>query len=326
MQVKRFAGTLLLLLMMLCSASALELSEADFDFWYQEMTALVDEVGTRKVGTPGEQAGYEHMVQAFDRLGYSFERGNLLQSSSLAQGWSTAESLSLIAVKPAENAQPQIITVCAHYDSLAPGARDNASGVAAMLTLCKLFSQEPAYADTELRFIAFSAEESGHQGSLTYCAELTPDENQRSLATFNIDILVTDVWEENRAFSMDTMGMRTDAGYADGTADSPAFNRPALALLAAREELGVFPEEDEDWNWCLPRHLGMSDHESFHLSGIDAVNVCFRGNSEGHGRWPEFMHTPSDVMGDFDLDASWTALNVLYTAVDGLAANHTYGN
>ena len=62
------------------------------------------------------------------------------------------------------------------------------------------------------------------------------------------------------------------------------------------------------------------------LPGIDAVNVCFRGNSEGHGRWPEFMHTPSDVMGDFDLDASWTALNVLYTAVDGLAANHTYGN
>jgi len=30
-------------------------------------------------------------------------------------------------------------------------------------------------------------------------------------------------------------------------------------------------------------------------------------------------------MGDFDLNTSWTALNVLYTAVDGLTRDHTYG-
>ena len=120
--------------------------------------------------------------------------------------------------------------------------------------------------------------------------------------------------------------MQTEAGYVSGTVESPAYNRAALALLAAKEELGVFPDEDEDWNWCRPRHLGMSDHESFHLYEMDSVNVCFRGNSEGHGRWPEFMHTPSDVMGDFDLDASLTALNVLYTAVHGLAEDHAYGN
>lgn len=38
------------------------------------------------------------------------------------------------------------------------------------------------------------------------------------------------------------------------------------------------------------------------------------------------MHTPTDTMGDFDLDRSYTALNALYTAVDGIARNHGYGN
>lgn len=69
----------------------------------------------------------------------------------------------------------------------------------------------------------------------------------------------------------------------------------------------------------------MSDHESFHLAGIDAANVCFRGNVAQGGGWPEFMHTPSDVMGDFDLERSWQALEVLMTAVEGLAADHGYG-
>ena len=315
-----------LVLMLLCpGAYALEVSGEDVDYWYEEMTWLVDDVGTRKVGTTGEKAGYEYMVQAFGKLGYSFEKGNLFLSLSHVEGWSEEDSISLIAVKPAVNPNAKIITVCAHYDSLSPGARDNASGVAAMLLMCKLFTAQPALPDTEMRFIAFSAEESGHQGSIAYCEELTADERARSLATFNIDILVTDVWEENRAFSMDTMGMRTEEGYVDGSEEQPAYNVPALALLQARTELEVYPDDEEDWTWCLPRHLGMSDHESFHGVQIDSVNVCFRGNSEGHGRWPEFMHTPSDVMGDFDLNTSWTALNVLYTAVDGLARDHTYG-
>lgn len=55
-------------------------------------------------------------------------------------------------------------------------------------------------------------------------------------------------------------------------------------------------------------------------AGIDAANVCFRGNVAQGGGWPEFMHTPSDVMGDFDLERSRQALEVLMTAVEGLAA------
>ena len=43
------------------------------------------------------------------------------------------------------------------------------------------------------------------------------------------------------------------------------------------------------------------------------------------GSWPGVMHTPEDVMGDFDLERSRQALEVLLTAVEGLAADPDYG-
>lgn len=329
--MKKWLAFLLAPLLLFSSACALEITDEDFDYWYETMTYLVDNIGTRECGTPGEKVALEYMRQCFEELGYSAGDGTLLESSCQSP-WSQDESISLIAVKPALNPGANIITVCAHYDSAAPedipapGARDNASGAAAMMLMCRLMSQYDAFENTELRFIAFSAEESGHQGSIAYCESLTEDERQRSLATFNIDILVADVWEDDRAFSLDTMGLRTPDGYVTGSLDAPAFNRAALAMLAGMDETGMYPADEEEVTWCGPRHKGQSDHESYHLVGIDSVNVCFRGTTESGGRWPEFMHTPSDTMGDFDLDRSRWALDALYTALDGLASDCAYGD
>ena len=318
--------TFLLAVMLLCSSAyALEVSGDDFDFWYEQMRILVEDIGGRTVGSEGEQAAFEHIENVFAELGFSREKGTLWESSCI-NPWSNTESLSLVAVIPALNPDANILTVCAHYDSHGPGARDNASGVAAMLTMCKAFSAMEPYADTELRFIAFSAEESGHQGSMSYCAGLTDDEKARSLAAFNIDILVMGIEEEDRALSMDTLGMRAAGGYVDGSTDAPAHNRAALALLNAMDDTGYLLPEDEEVLWCGPRHLGESDHESFHLVGIDSVNLCFRGTTASGGTWPYLMHTPFDVMqDDFEINRTWEALDILYTALDGLANDPAYG-
>ena len=323
--MKKCMICLLATMLLLSSAHALEVSSDDLDYWYEQMRILVEDVGSRKAGTAGEKLAHAYLESHFRELGFSPEDGTLKQSVCI-NPWSETESYSLIAIKPALNPDAQILTVCAHYDSHGPGARDNASGTAAMLTMCRLFSGMAPYADTELRFIAFSAEESGHQGSLGYCAELTADELARSLATFNIDILVMGVEEENRALSMDTMGMRTADSYVNGSANSPAFNRAAKALLSAMDETGYFTPEDEEVLWCGPRHLGDSDHESFHLSGVDAVNYCFRGTTASGGRWPDLMHRSGDAMGDFDINRTWEALDILYTALDGLANDPSYGD
>ncbi len=70
----------------------------------------------------------------------------------------------------------KIILVGAHYDSVrdSPGANDNASGVAALLELSRLFADvEPT---RTVRFVAFTNEEPpffffGQQGSLLYARE-----------------------------------------------------------------------------------------------------------------------------------------------------------
>jgi len=204
-------------------------------------------------------------------------------------------------------------------------ASANASGVAALLFLIRAYAPQEAFENTEMRFIAFGAEEYGMHGSSSYCAQLTQDEMDRSLAVFNVDMITVDVWEP-LAFSIDTLGMRTPEGYVQGSVEKPAYNRTALAMLQAMEELDVYPLDDLERTWCLPRHNGMSDHQPFHEYGIDAANICFRGITEDGGKWPEFMHTVTDVMGDFDLDATRNALNALYTAVDGLVNDHSCGD
>lgn len=323
--MKKCMICLMATMLLFSSACALEISGDDFDFWYEEMRVLVEDIGERTVGEEGEMLALDYLKQRFESMGFNEADGTLAQYRCTTD-WSDVESISLVAVKPALNPGANILTVCAHYDSHGPGARDNASGVAAMLAMAKIFAVMEPYADTELRFIAFSAEESGHQGSLGYCAGLTNDEKARSLAAFNIDILVMGIEEEDRALSMDTLGMRTADGYTDGSEASPARNRAALALLAAMDETGYFAPEDEDVLWCTPRHLGESDHESFHWIGVDAVNYCFRGTTASGGTWPALMHSPDDIMGDFDLNRSWEALDILYTALDGLANDPAYGD
>lgn len=99
------------------------------------------------------------------------------------------------------------------------------------------------------------------------------------------------------------MGMRTDAGYVEGTEERPARNKAVRAIEAAMDEVGGFDPEEADVTYCVPRHLGASDHESFHLSGIDSVNVCFRGNVEEGGHWPNLCTRSATSWGIL----SWTA-------------------
>jgi len=70
----------------------------------------------------------------------------------------------------------EILLIGAHYDSVygSPGANDNASGVAALLELSRLFRS--ASPSRSLRFVAFVNEEppfffSGQQGSVRYARE-----------------------------------------------------------------------------------------------------------------------------------------------------------
>ncbi len=88
----------------------------------------------------------------------------------------------------------QFVLVTAHYDHLGrmgksvffPGAHDNASGTAMITDLARYFAKNPP--EVSVVFIAFSAEETGLEGSYFYSENpVVPLEN--TLFSMNLDIL-----------------------------------------------------------------------------------------------------------------------------------------
>jgi len=94
---------------------------------------------------------------------------------------------NIIAERPGEVADAPVVIVAAHYDSIAsldpsgdwvgetdsaPGADDNASGVAAILAMAQALADPSLTYDRTVRFIAFTAEEEGLVGSFQHVEQL----------------------------------------------------------------------------------------------------------------------------------------------------------
>ena len=87
------------------------------------------------------------------------------------------------------------VIISAHYDHLGlmgdalfPGANDNASGVAMLLSLAERFAKDPP--DHNVFFIAFAGEEAGLEGS-TWCVADRPIEWNTVRLMINLDIMGT---------------------------------------------------------------------------------------------------------------------------------------
>ncbi|MDX1385684.1 MAG: M28 family peptidase, partial [Thermoanaerobaculia bacterium] len=115
--------------------------------------ALAEQIGERNVFRPSAlAAAADYLEGQWRDQGYGVRR-----QSYTARG---VESSNLEVTRRGEVAADEIVLVCAHYDSVegSPGANDNASGVAALLELSRLFAALPPPPRT-LRFVAFVNEE-----------------------------------------------------------------------------------------------------------------------------------------------------------------------
>ncbi len=86
-----------------------------------------------------------------------------------------------------------VVVVCAHMDSksskrlvYAPGADDNASGCAAVLELARILSTHSF--NRTIRFIIFSREESGQNGSRAYLKQIDKN-SEKIIAGINLDMV-----------------------------------------------------------------------------------------------------------------------------------------
>lgn len=168
------------------------------------------------------------------------------------------------------------ILVGAHYDSLpsqgvAPGADDNGSGVASLLSMAHALSE------TKLRrniiFVAFSGEEAGMLGSAHFAAAVAPGMNIVS------------------AIILDQVGNPgTERGVIfESVGDSPDRLR-IIDTLAACVDSGI--------SSFVVNHNGFgSDHLSLSEAGIPSVLVI---ESENMKFAREYGHTARDVIANID--------------------------
>jgi len=140
-----------------------------------EQMALRDELALHVQKLAGEigernESHYAALQSSADYIEQSFSKAGLhSRRDSYEMRGRTFDNIEATI----DGAQPELVVIGAHYDSVfgSPGANDNGSGVAALLVLARRFaSKSPA---RTLRFVAFVNEEppyfqSEQMGSLVY--------------------------------------------------------------------------------------------------------------------------------------------------------------
>ncbi|MFK7785327.1 MAG: M28 family metallopeptidase [Crocinitomicaceae bacterium] len=104
------------------------------------------------------------------------------------------QSQNVVAYIPSKKMCAKTIVFTAHYDHLGrmgtstyfPGANDNASGTAMLITMAKYFMENPS--KYNIMFIAFAGEEAGLVGS-QYFVENTPIKLKKVKFLLNLDIM-----------------------------------------------------------------------------------------------------------------------------------------
>lgn len=129
---------------------------------------VIELIDTKFTWSVGREQRYKLYIQIQDSV---FERGAYTDVEIEAKLIPNYETQNVIAYIPSKKKCAKTVVFTAHYDHLGrmgvdtyfPGANDNASGTAMLLTMANHFKKNPAAYN--IMFIAFSGEEAGLVGS-----------------------------------------------------------------------------------------------------------------------------------------------------------------
>ena len=174
--------------------------------------------------------------------------------------YSSYTNRNLSATLPGGALSNELILVTAHLDdmpsaALAPGADDNASGCAAVLTAAGIFSQYSF--QRTIRFVIFTGEEQGMLGSAVYAAAAR-NSNDNIVAVLNLDMIGWDGVAPS-TFQLHTRTTSNPA-YTNDLAIATAFTNVVYTYGLA----GIKPV-------IQPDGLNSSDHSSFWNRNFPAI-------------------------------------------------------
>jgi Zn-dependent M28 family amino/carboxypeptidase len=250
--------------------------EFDADAAFQIIEWLADDIGPREGTSDAFHAAAAELEERFTDLGYEVSQVPVPVPAGNSWGVDVpeGESANVIADQPGLDPTEPHVIIGAHLDTVpqAPGAEDNASGVAVLMELARMVAAEPAA--VPVRFIAFGAEEPRgegddlhHFGSQQYVADMSADEQDAMLAMVSLDRV---------GVGADQVPVCTGGRGTTSVRDD---------LVEAAEEAGVPAETCEN---------RASDHWSFEKAELPSArlgSVPFSG-----------YHSPEDVPSVIDVD------------------------
>ena len=239
----------------------------------------------------------------------------------------------------------EVVVIGAHYDhlgrggegSLAPkegeihhGADDNASGVAGVLELARLFSEQESRPRRTIVFIAFSGEEEGLLGSNYYVNHpIVPLAN--TVAMINMDMIgrmkdnklivggigTAQGWREvvnaaNAAKRMNVTAGRPDADATKQTSTSQPVSMPIV--IGANGGTIVSVDNIPPFNLTLSEDgYGPSDHSAFYAKQVPVL-FFWTGTHEDY-------HKPSDTPDKINYEDEARILSLVSRVVHDLDSN-----
>src|SRR5215510_13893706 len=148
-------------------------------------------------------AAREHNVHRYDELEKS---ARYIEATLASYGYAvnrqefvvdgrTVRNIEVVIEPHADVADPEVIVVGAHYDSVvgSPGANDNGSGVAAVIELARLLRDLTGVAERRIRLVLFVNEEPPYfktedMGSLHYARALA-ERNEKVVAMYSLETI-----------------------------------------------------------------------------------------------------------------------------------------
>ena len=235
--------------------------------------------GTRHVNSANHRsdwgigAAHRYLVSQFEQIRAQSQGRLTVFSHPFTAEWAgvRTEGQNVVAFLTGTEAGAGTIVIGAHYDSitinfdsadaLAPGANDNASGVAALLELARVLSLRPHRAS--IMFVAFAAEEVGRQGSIAFVKEYLAPRQIDITAMLNLDIIGSQFGPGGR---VDDRNLRLfSAGPNDG---SPSRHLARTLNLIAFNHVPYMNLVTQD---IVDREGRYGDHMSFSDAGYAAV-------------------------------------------------------
>ena len=298
------------------------MNQVDADRMFVNIDALAN-MQTRRVNsssaTPGVgiDAAADYVLKQFNAIrDQSYQNSFSVLTQDFPINWDNMQSTgrNIIGILSGTDVGGGVYVIGAHYDSInynfndptgyAPGADDNATGVAALLEIARIMSQHRHRAT--IMFVAFSAEEIQRMGSKAFVSDYLQANNISVNAMLNMDIIGSDTGPDG---SIDDKDLRLYS--ADPNESTSRQLAREMNLIGARMD----PAMKLIVEGTVDRANRYSDHMSFSDAGYPAVR--FVEADEEINREHSERDTIDDVQAGYLVNATQSILVCLTALADG---------